>query len=197
MDDAADNQLQPLFNPYDAVQLATKHASWAAADTTNSKRWVDNSINASGVKQRVPTITDSTAVKHMFQSGHNSRPEGWSRSNCKLVTFDNLMVLTVKVLRRLRPKKRTRGRKRARRAGSLDAAAASDDDDDAAAAAGGDGAAADVDNDDSAAGTGAQGDSAAASADSEDEQDMLEQVKQAYAWVADPATVPELIGTEL
>lgn len=59
---------------------------------------VNNHINSTAVMGRVDTIQDKAALQAMFK-GVKKRPQGWRNSDSKLVTFDNLMVLTLKVLR--------------------------------------------------------------------------------------------------
>jgi hypothetical protein len=59
---------------------------------------VNNCLNSTAVRNRVEAIQDSIAVKAML-AGFKRRPAGWRTSDCKLVTFDNLMKLTIKVVK--------------------------------------------------------------------------------------------------
>lgn len=59
---------------------------------------VNNALNSTAVRNRVAAVQDSAAVKDMLQD-FKPRPTGWRVSDCKLVTFDQLMQLTIKVVR--------------------------------------------------------------------------------------------------
>jgi hypothetical protein len=63
---------------------------------------VNNCLNSTAItRQNVPATQDSDAVKAMFSTLAKKvkRPAGWKRNDCKLVTYDILMLLTAKVLR--------------------------------------------------------------------------------------------------
>jgi hypothetical protein len=67
---------------------------------------VSNNLSSLAMKERVPAIQDSEAVRAMFRpkgptakASKEKRPEGWKRNDLMLVTFDNLMAMTAKLRR--------------------------------------------------------------------------------------------------
>lgn len=67
---------------------------------------VSNNLSSTAMKERVPAIQHSEAVRAMFRpkgrtakASKEKRPEGWKKNDLMLVTFDNLMAMTAKLRR--------------------------------------------------------------------------------------------------